>query len=185
MRKQGVKMKKVIILMLFLTGIAVFSAELPNKSVYTSIKDRECKRPSGSFRKIYPYEEDNTAVECSGQKNYRIFKVFQSGREWLDISDGKNLWTTSKEVMGGNFGTWPHIREGVAEWRVTKSGEVKALIFRIDALEDELNGKIQSRLYVIGLDSETPALCGIVKTNKEAAALADKGRCTKKLNLKE
>ena len=84
MRKQGVKMKKVIILMLFLTGIAVFSAELPNKSVYTSIKDRECKRPSGSFRKIYPYEEDNTAVECSGQKNYRIFKVFHTSEQIVD-----------------------------------------------------------------------------------------------------
>ena len=178
-------MKKIIILMLFFTGILAFSAETQNKSVYTSTKEKDCKRPTGKFRNLYPYEEENTAVECPSYKNYRIFKVFQSGREWIDISDGTSIWTTSKEVMGGDFGTWPHIKEGVAEWRVDKTGEVKALIFRIEAYEDELTGTFQSRLYVIGFDKGKPKLCGIVKTNEEAAKTADRGNCTKELSLKE
>ena len=179
-------MKKIIILMLFFTGILAFSAEIQNKSVYTTTKDNDCKRPTGKFRNLYPYEEyDNTTSECPGNKNYRIFKVYQAGREWIDISDGTSIWTTSKEVMEGDFGTWPNIKEGVAEWRVDKTGEVKALIFRIKAYENELTGKFQSRLYVVGFDKGIPKLCGIVKTNEEAVKMADRGNCTKELSLRK
>ena len=178
-------MKKIIILMLFFTGILAFSAETQNKSVYTSTKEKDCKRPTGKFRNLYPYEEENTAVECPSYKNYRIFKVFQSGREWIDISDGTNIWTTRNEVISGGFGYWPRVREGVAEWRVSRSGEVKAFIFRVDAMGEGLGEKSQSRLYVIGFDKGKPKLCGIVKTNEEAAKTADRGNCTKELSLKE
>ena len=180
-------MRKVIIFILFLAGIAVFSAEVQNKSVYTSTKEKDCKRPTGKFKNVYQYDEldDAASEECPGYKNYHIFKVFESGREWIDISDGTKIWTTKNEVMGGNFGTWPHIKEGVAEWRINSTGEVKALIFRIEAYEDELTEKFQSRLYVIGMDKGNPKLCGIVKTNEEAEKLADKGNCIKELSLKE
>lgn len=178
-------MKKVIIMMSFFIGMALFSAQAQNKSVYTSTKDKDCKRPTGNFRKLYPYEEDNTGTECPGYKTYRVFKVFQAGREWIDISDGSKIWTTRNEVMLGGFGNWPSVREGVAEWRVTETGEAKAFIFRVDALEEELEGKKQSRLYVIELGNGKPKLCGIVKTNEEAEKLADKGNCAKELSLKE
>ena len=178
-------MKKIIILMLFFTGILAFSAETQNKSVYTSTKEKDCKRPTGKFRNLYPYEKENTAVECPSYKNYRIFKVFQSGREWIDISDGTNIWTTRNEVISGGFGYWPRVREGVAEWRISRSGEVKAFIFRVDAMGEGLGEKSQSRLYVIGFDKGKPKLCGIVKTNEEAAKTADRGNCTKELSLKE
>ena len=179
-------MKKIIILMLFFTGILAFSVETQNKSVYTSTKEKDCKRPTGKFRNLYPYEEDdNTATECPGNKNYRVFKVFEQGREWIDISDGTNIWTTRNEVISGGFGYWPRVREGVAEWRVSRSGEVKAFIFRVDAMGEGLGEKSQSRLYVIGFDNGKPKLCGIVKTNEEAAKTADRGNCTKELSLKE
>ena len=178
-------MKKIIILLLFIFGILAFSDENTNKSVYTSTTKKGCKRPTGNFRKLYPYESENTALECPGYGNYTIFKVFVSGREWMDISDGTNIWTTSSEITKGEFGFWPNIREGVAEWRITKSGEVKALIFRVDTQDINNTNKVQSRLYVIGFDKGTPKYCGVVRTNEEAVKIADKGDCKKTLDLKK
>ena len=170
-------MKKIIILALFILGVTAFSAGAQNKSVYTSTKDKDCKNLTGKIKKFYPYEEgdDAAAVECPGYRSYRVLKVFEQGREWIDISDGTKIWTTRNEVISGGFGNWPSVREGVAEWRINGSGEVKAFIFRINAMEEGMDGKSQSRLYVIELTKGKPTLCGIVNTNEEATKLADKG----------
>ena len=53
------EMKKIIILILFMLGVVGFSTEVTNKSIYTSTKDKDCKRPTGKFRNLYPYEEEN------------------------------------------------------------------------------------------------------------------------------
>ena len=183
-------MKKVIItLALFLLGIMAFSAESRLVSVYTSTKSKDCKRPTGIYKKLYPIDNNYGygAEECPGYKNMKIFAVYNDSRVWIDISDGENTWTTVDQVFNADFGHFPALREGVAEWRVTKSGEVKALIFRVDAQDPnpDILDKIHSRLYVISFENGVPKYCGNVKTNDEAVKMADKGKCTVKLRLTE
>ena len=123
-----------------------------------------------------------------GRKNgggIRLFAVYDDSRVWIDLSDGVNTWSTMKEVYNANFGHFPALREGVAEWRVTKSGEAKALIFRVDAQDPDIIGKTHSRLFVISFDKGVPKYCGNVKTNEEAVKIADRGNCTIKLDLTE
>ena len=56
---------------------------------------------------------------------------------------------------------------------------VKALIFRVIALDDEKPNSLISRLVVIGLTGNKPRYCGTAKTNIEAYAIADKSiNCT-------
>jgi putative component of toxin-antitoxin plasmid stabilization module len=181
-------MKKVIITsVLFLLGTVMFSAESQLKSIYTSTKSKDCKLPAGIYKKMYPINDEYGygAEECPGYKKFKIFTVYDDARAWLDISDGVNTWTTMDQVIKGDFGHFPAVREGVAEWRVTKSGEAKALIFRVDAQDTEVIGKVHSRLYVVGFDNGVPKYCGKAKTNEEAVKMADKGNCTVKLNLTE
>ena len=178
-------MKKFILaLALFFSGIMVFSAESLT-SVYTSTKSKDCKLPTGIYKKLYPIDEEYGygAEECPGYKNMKLFAVYDDARVWVDISDGVNTWSTMEQVLQGDFGHFPALREAVAEWRVSKSGEVKALIFRVDADDPEIFGKINSRLFVIGFDKGVPKYCGKVKTNEEAVKMADKGNCTIKLEL--
>ena len=87
------------------------------------------------------------------------------------------------QVFNADLGHFPALREGVAEWRVTKSGEPKALIFRVDAQDPDIAEKKHSRLYVISFDNGIPKYCGKVKTNEEAVKMADKGNCKVKLDL--
>ena len=179
-------MKKFILaLVLFLSGIMAFSAESLT-SVYTSTKSKDCKRPTGIYKKLYFISDDYGgygAEECPGYKNMKIFAVYFDSRVWIDISDGINTWTTMNQVFNADFGHFPALREGVAEWRVTKSGEAKALIFRVDAQDPDVMEKAHSRLYVISFDSGVPRYCGNVKTNEEAVKMADRGNCTIKLDL--
>ena len=180
-------MNKVIVrFLLFLCGVVIFSAE-SYKSVYTSTKSKDCKRPSGIYKKLYPINDDYGygAEECPGYKNLKVFAVYDDSRVWIDISDGVNTWTTMEQVFNADFGQFPALREGVAEWRVTKSGEAKAMIFRIDANDPDLTGKINSRLYVISFENGAPKYCGKAKTNEDAVKIADKGSCTIKLKLTE
>ena len=180
-------MKKFILaLVLFFSGAAVFSAESLS-SVYTSTKSKDCKRPAGIYKKLYPIDDEYGygAEECPGYKNMKVFAVYDDSRVWIDLSDGVNTWSTMKEVYNANFGHFPALREGVAEWRVTKSGEAKALIFRVDAQDPDIIGKTHSRLFVISFDKGVPKYCGNVKTNEEAVKMADRGNCTIKLDLTE
>ena len=180
-------MKKFILaLLLFFSGIMVFSAESLT-SVYTSTKSKDCKRPTGIYKKLYPINDDYGygAEECPGYKKMKVFAVYDDSRVWIDISDGVNTWSTMDQVFNADFGHFPALREGVAEWRVTKSGEAKALIFRVDAEDPDVMEKVHSRLYVISFDNGVPKYCGNVKTNEEAVKMADKGNCTIKLRLTE
>ena len=115
----------------------------------------------------------------------KVFAVYDDSRVWIDISDGVNTWSTMGQVFNADFGHFPALREGVAEWRVTKSGEAKALIFRVDAEDPDVMEKVHSRLYVISFDNGVPKYCGNVKTNEEAVKMADRGNCTIKLRLTE
>ena len=181
-------MKKVIITaVLFLFGTVIFSAESQLKSIYTSTKSKDCKLPTGIYKKMYPINDEYGygAEECPGYKKFKIFAVYDDARAWFDISDGVNTWTTMEQVFNADFGQFPALREGVAEWRVTKSGEAKAMIFRIDANDPDLTGKINSRLYVISFENGPPKYCGKAKTNEDAVKIADKGNCTIKLKLTE
>ena len=151
-------MKKLILaLVLFFSGAAVFSAESLS-SVYTSTKSKDCKRPAGIYKKLYPIDDEYGygAEECPDYKNIKVFAVYDDSRVWIDLSDGVNTWSTMKEVYNANFGHFPALREGVAEWRVTKSGEAKALIFRVDAQDPDIIGKTHSRLFVISFDKGVP-----------------------------
>ena len=178
--------KFILALTLFFLGITAFSAESLS-SVYTSTKSEDCKRPAGIYKKLYPADDEYGygAEECPGYKNMKIFAVYDDSRVWVDLSDGVKTWSTMKQVYNANFGHFPALREGVAEWRVAKSGEAKALIFRVDAEDPDILGKTHSRLFVISFDKGVPKYCGNVKTNEEAVKMADKGNCTKELSLKE
>ena len=178
--------KFIITLALLFSGITAFSAESLT-SVYTSTKSEDCRMPAGIYKKLYQVNDEYGygAEECPGYKNMKLFAVYDDSRVWVDISDGVNTWTTMDQVYNAGIGHFPALREGVAEWRVTKSGEAKALIFRVDAQDPDISEKRHSRLFVISFEKGVPKYCGAVKTNEEAVKIADRGNCTIKLKLTE
>lgn len=95
------------------------------------------------------------------------------------MSYDKEIWSTVNQVWGDEkykFGHFPNINDEHAEWRISKSGEPKALIFRIYAQDPDKASTKLSRLFVIGLANHIPRFCGIAKTNEEAIKIADDAR---------
>lgn len=169
-------MKNMTAVILFLLGILAFSAEGSNSSVYTSLEVSDCKLPTGVFEKYYPSNEYSESVECKGYKNYRIFITYEDGG-WINLSNDKQIWSTSDLIYNYTRGGVPHISGKKAEWRVSKSGELKALIYRMGSTDAIDYKKVYTDLFIISFDTGKPMFCGTAQTNEEARKIADRGNC--------
>lgn len=186
-------MKKIIIILtVFILSITAF-AENGSTSSYTSTNLKDCKEPMGIFQKFYDYgvagqiDEDYGqdipgAMECKANNGFKIFFVSES-ISWFDISDGKQIWSTKNNItsFSTNIMSFPSVEEGKMEWRYTKSGNLKGIIFRIKGMDIGNYEKYISRLLVINLENKTPKYCGAAKTNEEARNLLDSDKCTQTL----
>ena len=159
-------------------------------STYTALEGKECKVPGGKFKKMFEGDEyvDEGGEECPGFKSWRVFVRGFDSRSWVELYDGSQFWSTENLIFDVNVlenGVFPNVSGTKAEWRYTDSGKVKALIYRMSALSDAINGKSFSRLFVIKFTEKgEPKFCGIAKTNEEARTLAsDEKKCTKSLKL--
>jgi hypothetical protein len=159
-----------------------------NISTFTSIKDKDCKKiKSNSMIEFFGSEY---VFECPSLKGWRLFKEYDSEgiRSWIRLSYGNAIWSSINQVWGDeryNFGHFPNIDNKYVEWRISKTGEAKALIFRVNAQDPENVSSFLTRLFVISISNNIPSFCGIAKTNKEAREIADKAtKCTIELEKK-
>jgi hypothetical protein len=146
-------------------------------SKFTSIKDNDCKKLK-SHSMILLFGSDSV-VECYAPKGWRLYIEYdrEEIRSWIRLSHQDSIWTTINQVWGDEkyeFGHFPNVNSQLVEWRVTKTGEPNALIFRVNAQNPSKSTSILTRLFVISLRNRVPRFCGMVKTNKEAREIADK-----------
>lgn len=171
----------------FLFSICACSPAISGtESLYTSIKSGDCQKPSASIIAFYE-SRGLTAEECKAVGGWRLFVVSSDARSWLELARERTLWSSEEQVVTRNeFGNFPNIGSEKVEWQMTKTHSPTSLIFRIAAQDPANIDKSLSRLFVIGIRNNTPNLCGVVKTNKEARALAeDISSCTIGLQVKE
>lgn len=150
-----------------------------NRRIFTSIKDKDCKHIDS--HKMIEFFGHEYVSECPAPKGWRLFKEYDSEgiRSWLRLSYGNEIWSTVHQVWGDEkygFGHFPNVNDEYVEWRISKNGEPKALIFRIYAQDPDKASSVLTRLFVIGLADHIPRFCGIAKTNEEAINIADDAR---------
>jgi hypothetical protein len=114
---------------------------------------------------------DRFFSEYDAPVGWQLFAMFSQDYSWFDIVRGRSLWSTYQVI--GNVGPAATIVERV-QWRMTKTGAPKALIFRVRAQKEDNANIYISRLIVISLTGNTPRYCGTAKTNIEAYAIADR-----------
>jgi hypothetical protein len=147
------------------------------KSKFTSTKDKDCKKMQ-SYNMITFFGSD-TVIECPAPKGWRLFKEYdrEGIRSWIRLSIDGSIWTTIDQVWSDEkyeFGYFPNVDSSQVEWRITDLGKPLALIFRVNAQNPENASSNLARLFVISLANNIPRFCGMVKTNEEARAIADK-----------
>jgi hypothetical protein len=150
---------------------------------YTSFKYKDCWEPKGYFAKHFDFDE--RSKECPGLKEWRLFYAVDLEYSWLEIGNGKRLWSTQNEVNGSggnNFGQAQDLGSlARVEWRLKSDGTPIALIFQVQATDP--NSTLYKlillyRYYVIGLTKGVPQFCGSFKTKEEARKIADNpSRC--------
>jgi hypothetical protein len=113
----------------------------------------------------------NFISEYTAPGGWRLIGYHETEHSWLNIIRGRTVWELRNSQSNVGQASAPLDR---VQWRVTKNGIVKALIFRVIALDDEKPNSLISRLVVIGLTGNKPRYCGTAKTNIEAYAIADK-----------
>ena len=114
--------------------------------------------------------------ECPAPEGWHLYFVYTNEREWLDIAHGRTAWSTHDTILNepeNRFGHFPSLGNRV-EWRMTKSGEPGALIFRIIAQDPDNDGPNLTRLFVVSLTNDNTRFCGIAKSNQKAKEIADK-----------
>lgn len=126
----------------------------------------------------------DSVLECPAPKGWRLFKEYDQEeiRSWIRLSYKDTIWTTINQVWGDEkyeFGHFPNVDSQSVEWRVRKTGEPNALIFRVNAQEPIKSSDIITRLFVISLTNNVPRFCGMAKTNEEARKIAEESTpCT-------
>lgn len=171
----------------FMFSVCAFTPEISGaESLYTSIKSGDCQKPSASIAAFYE-SRGLTAEECKAVEGWRLFVVSSDARSWLELARERTLWSTEDQVVHRNeFGNFPNIGSEKVEWRMTKTHSPASLIFRITAQDPANVDKNLSRLFVVGIKNNIPLLCGVVRTNKEARALAeDTSSCAIALQVKD
>ena len=168
--------------------LAVFACSPANsgaQSLYTSIKSEDCQKPSAPILAFYD-SRGLTVEECKGAEDWRLFVVSSDARSWLELARDRTLWSSEDQVVNRNeFGNFPNIGSEKVEWLMSKHAPA-SLIFRITAQSPENVKKSLSRLFVIGFKNNTPQFCGVVKSNTEARALAEKSSsCSTGLPVKD
>ena len=132
----------------------------------------------------------DSVVECPAPREWRLFVEYdqEEARSWILLSFGQSVWSTVSQVWGDEkyeFGHFPNVNSPQAEWRISKTGEPSALIFRVNAQNPENPSSNLTRLFVISLKKNMPSFCGITKTNEEAREMGDKAiNCSPMLNKK-
>ncbi len=200
--------KMKILLIMFFLNIVLFANVFSETSEYTSIGEKckiptevfkkyynieynvyskdeniDSSKYYDLIRKINPkYKnedlDESGAIECQGKNNLKAFYIWDSSITWVDISDGKNVWSTKNQVTGlSKIASFPSVVIGKMEWRMTSAGKLSGIIFRISGSDVDNYEKRLSRLLVIDLKQKEPKFCGLAKSNEEARELLDKGKC--------
>jgi len=155
-------------------------------SVFTSLKNKDCKKIR-SDSMISALGSD-AVVECPAPKGWRLFVEYdhEEARSWIRLSFGGVVWSTLEQVWNNEkyeFGHFPNVNSPHAEWRISKTGEPSALIFRVNAQNPKNSSLSLTRLFVVSLTNNKPCFCGMAKTNEDARELADNAtNCTQMLN---
>lgn len=160
-----------------LMGNIVCADDSSITSQFTSIKDADCSELPMTMTAYYDKRQID-GDECPSQQGWHVFKAYWGGgwkTSWIDIAHGDTIWSTESIIRNDeSFGFALHITGKQVEWRVTQSGIVNALFFRISDVPPLGQNKIQSRLFVVSLTDGTPCFCGMAKNDQEARDLADK-----------
>ena len=151
-----------------------YAVNADGTSVYTSVKEGECKKPAAALLAFYE-SRGLVGEECAGVGGWRLFWVGSDERSWFELMRDRDLWSTDEQVVQQNhFGHFPNIGADKVEWRLANTGVPTAFIFRIAAQNPERIDKNLTRLFVIGFKGNTPYFCGVAKSNDEARVLAGK-----------
>ena len=151
-------------------------------NIYSKEENVDMSKYYDLIRKINPkYKnedlDESGAIECQGKNDLKAFYVWDSSITWVDISDGKNVWSTKNQVSAlSEIASFPSVVTGKMEWRMTNSGKLSGIIFRISGSDVDNYEKRLSRLLVIDLKQKEPKFCGLAKSNEEARSLLD-GKC--------
>ena len=162
----------VAIISFLLLATSSLAGDTALSSRYTSIKESDCTKTISKPLSVYFDERGTSAVKCPSLKNWQPYLVSTNERSWIELGYGQSIWTTEGKVVYESIGDFPNIGADKIEWRLTKSGEPTAMIFRITAQDPNNVGHI-SRLYVISLTEHRPCFCGVAKTNEKARIVAD------------
>jgi hypothetical protein len=147
-------------------------------SVYTSIRQGDCKDPTDALARAYA-ARGLTVEECRGTAEYQIFLVSSDANSWLDVRWDHSVLSLEEDIVYQNkFGLFPNVGgSDRIEWRFDDSAHVIALIFRVVAQNPQLTeahgGSNLSRLFVVRLKPSGGCLLGVVETNEAARTLAD------------
>ena len=171
---------RLLAAVLLVSTTIVQAADL--RSVYTPVNNARCKAVSGGLAKLYQHRGLGASV-CPGVKNWQLLSVSYDPRSWPELARDHTVWQMDEVAHAEpyRFGNFINFDAKQVEWRVAADGVPQALIFRLMAQDESgAQPKTVSRLFVVDLRNGEPKLCGMVKTNKEARALADQPRgCTR------
>ena len=110
-------------------------------NIYSKEENVDMSKYYDLIRKINPkYKnedlDESGAIECQGKNDLKAFYVWDSSITWVDISDGKNVWSTKNQVSAlSEIASFPSVVTGKMEWRMTNSGKLSGIIFRISGTD--------------------------------------------------
>lgn len=158
---------------LLLTLCACTPANSSDESLYTSVKEGDCRKLTTATAQFFE-SRGLSAEECDAPKGWRLFVVSSEERSWLELARDASLWSTEEQVVHKNaFGHFPNIGAEKVEWRLTSTRTPAALIFRIGAQNPQNIDKTLTRLFVLALKDSAPYFCGVAKTNEDARSMAE------------
>lgn len=162
-------------------------------SEYVSLQAQSCKVPDDLV--IRHYLSRNLVVsECPTRAivqsaPLKLFIVSTDERSWIDLAIGNTIWSSEDEVVyekENQFGYFPNVGNAPAEIRMSDTGVVAGLIFRVtaqapDARSANLGTSNVSRLFVIGLKKSGACFLGLASNNTMARKLLDSGAVCKRM----
>lgn len=168
-------MKKIILILTLLFGLAVCVSAQKIESVYTDLNTGKCKTLESN-----PDEGGSYRGECSGVGGFKLELLEGDIRQSINIVQkaSGSIWELNFWSIKGGFS---FVGEK-AEWRVIKKGKkVKpiALIVRFNVSEDaEDSSKNTSYLFVTKIENDSACVTDVVSPSKDqnvkARQLADK-----------
>ena len=141
---------------------------LAERSIYTSL-EKKCRNTTYHRQPVR---------ECTGVQGWRLLVVPEAERSYLVLKRQGYVKSLRDDIFSEKIGQFPEIPAITRpEWRLGSQGRLRALIFRVIAVDPEKSlqedpNPYKSSLLVVRL-GQTACVLGVANNNNSARLLAD------------